>query len=162
MKEIDFISSLFAMCKTRFANLRYSSSVLAKCFFERKHYPSRGTSLQNTVHTLWFSLLGFWMNSKPLFISLHVAGFFFQGQHLEPWASPTHRFTFSPKSSEWKLSFWFPHLDWKPYSSNHRDLPMVNLIWALENQLGPQVLIKTVDTQQNRAESNFPFKAIFG
>ena len=65
MKEIDFISSLFAMCKTRFVNLRYNSSVLAECFFERKHYPSRGTSLQNTTHKLWFFSLR--LNGQKVF-----------------------------------------------------------------------------------------------
>ena len=37
---------------------------------------------------------------------------------------------------------------------------MVNLIWALENQLGPQVLFETVDTQQRRTEILFPLYPI--
>ena len=166
MKEIDFINSLCAMRKTRLASLRFSSSYWRNAPLIRLHYPvswtSSKSSSQNKTSIHWFSLLGFWMNSQL---------------HLSPcmWLSSSSKVnTLSLELHQpTSLLFLLKHQS-RTFASDSSNLteiheevtkivfPMVNLIWAIEKLLGPQVSLVTVDVKQNRTENNFPLNAIFG
>ena len=103
MKEIDFINSLCAMRKTRLVSIWFHSSYWWNAPLIRLHCPVSWTSSKSSLRTItsihWFSLLSFWMNSKPLLSPCMLLG---SSSKVNTLSLELHQ----PTDSLFLLAFW--------------------------------------------------------